>query len=100
MATLNRVSRRVTLCASMAIVAAMATTLLPGPAAADNDSWNRNGNSWNNHGQWRDSGYRYSQPHGYYYAPYRSYYYAPAPAYYPPAPYYAQPGLTIVVPIR
>jgi hypothetical protein len=122
MARLNRNARRVTLCASLAIVALMATAVPLKPAAADNE--------WRNDGQWRDGGHGHGEQHGdrnwrhrghggggsysyrgpsYYYAPPPSYYYPPAPVYYQPppvyyapAPVYGTPGISldVVIPLR
>jgi hypothetical protein len=119
MSRLNRITRRVTLCASLAIVAAMATAAPLKLAVAgnnwDNGQW-RSGNNgdWNN-GQWRNgqhsdrnwdgSGYGTGYGNGYgngygtrygagsYYSyPAPTYYYVPQPTYYyQPVPTYYQP---------
>jgi hypothetical protein len=107
MARFNHIARRVSICASLAIVAAMAIAVPLKPAAADND-WNNgqwrnrgdgqghNDRDWNR-GGYGGGGYYQGQPN--YYAPPPAYYYLPAP-YYQPRPYYAQPGasFTIVIP--
>jgi hypothetical protein len=122
MARLNRNARGITLCASLAIVALMATAVPLKPAAADNE--------WRNNGQWQNDGHGQGDQHGdrdwrhrgnggggssyyrgpaYYYAPPPSYYYPPAPVYYQPppvyyapAPVYERPGinLDVVIPLR
>jgi hypothetical protein len=108
MARLSHVARRVTICASLAIVAAMATGVPLKPAAAQNNDWDSG--QWRNHsnGQqhndrdWNRGGYGgggYYQGQSQYYVSPQPYYYQPQP-YYQPRPYYSQPGanFTIVIP--
>jgi hypothetical protein len=107
MARFNRLARRVSICASLAIVAAMATAVPSKPAAADNDwnsgQWHSNGyGHQNNDRNWYRGGDHkegYYRAPTYYYAPPPAYYYQPAP-YYQPRPYYAQPSinLNVVIP--
>jgi hypothetical protein len=101
------IARRVAICASLAIVTAMATAVPLKPASAQNSDWNS--------GQWHHDAYGHQnsdrnwsrtgeQNEGYYRAPYRyygaqqNYYYQPAPTYYQPQPYYA-PGVNLNVTI-
>jgi hypothetical protein len=109
MSRLNRIARGVTLCASLGIVAAMATALPLKPAAAQNNDWNSG--QWHHDGyghqnsdrNWYRGGYNnrgYYRAPTYYYVSPPTYYYQPAPSYYQPRPYYSQPGinLNVVIP--
>ena len=110
MTTLNRVTRRITLCASLAIVAAMAAAIPLKQAAADNDAWQHKDHWRNSNGQggqdhdWNGGQRYYGGSTYYYYQPAPTYYYQPAPTYYQPyyqpRPYYSQPGINfnVVIP--
>ena len=114
----NRVTSRITLCASLALVAVMATAVPLKPAAAESD-WNNGqwhnkqhrdrywgggeyGNGYeNNYGNSYGNGYGgggyYSNPAPtYYYGQQPTYYYQQAPTYYyQPRPVYTQPGFSL-----
>jgi hypothetical protein len=124
MSKLNLVARRVALGASLALVAALATTVPLKIAAAETywDNGQSHSGQWSNgnygYGQHNDNDWRgrrygnnggygyggggyYSYPGpSYYYAPRPTYYYQPAPTYYAPAPYYGSPSFSfgVVIP--
>jgi len=98
----NHVGRRVTICASLAVVAVMATAVPLKPAAANNDwdscHWSNNSNNHKHYDRdWNRGGYgggNYYRGQSYYYVSPRPYYYQPAPYYYQPQP---SANFTIVI---